>query len=289
MRSAALRDNTTSGGPVTVKNLNAEITMSYYPILQAPSFDGWATLCNFAPNNWERIPSVSRYANLSWSDGKAWQHRVLTKIEPNDLQRFNATELSVFMPEGVSGYLSLTERPLPAQTSELPPTGENKTVYPFWRATLGLTSIAGAETAYQGEIDPFPSPASLLTFGHFLQCHQGVQNLLLFVNLEASPEGREGEIEIRKADAPSELLRSARVTNNAITCISLDGVGLTDDDLPLIVCRQLAGIPLYLSSTEDGLFLSLEHTHPPASTVVHGQRWLAHKHLKQLWFDRASK
>lgn len=284
-----LRGNTTSGGCVTAENLNAEIKMSYYPLLQAPGFEGWTTLCNFSPNNWERVRIARRCANLSWSDGNVWQHRMVTEIEPNEMRRFSASELSSFMPEGVSGYLSLTESPLPMQTSALPSTGETKTVYPFWRATLGLTSKAGSETSYQGEIDPFPAPASLLTFGHFLQCHQGVQNLLLFVNLEASPEGREGEIEIRTADEPNKLLRSARVTNNAITCISLDGVGLTNDDLPLIVCRQLAGIPLYLSSTEDGLFLSLEHTHPPASTVVHGQRWLAHKQLKQLWFGRASK
>jgi hypothetical protein len=263
--------------------------MSYYPILQAPDCDGWTTLCNFAPNNWERVRSVRRYANLSWSDGKAWQHKTLTEIERNELRRFSASELSSFMPEGVSAYLSLTERRLPEQTSTLPPTEESKTAYPFWRATLGLTSKAGTETAYQGEIDPFPAPGSLLTFGHFLQCHQDVQNFLIFVNLEASPEKREGEIEISRADAPRELLRRACVRNNAITCISLDGVGLTDDDLPLVVCRQLSGIPLYLSRTKDGHFMSLEHTHPPASAVVHGQRWLAQKQLKNLWFDRVSK
>jgi hypothetical protein len=213
---------------------------------------------------------------------------VLAEIDPNELRRISASELSGLMAEGVLGYLSLTERPLPAQTSTLPPTAEGKTVYPFWRSTLGLTSKAGAETAYQGEIDPFPEPGSLLTFGHFLQCHQDVQNHLLFVNLETSPKGREGVIEIRRADAPRELLRSARVTNNAITCISLDGIGLTDSDLPLVVCRQLSGIPLYLSKTKDGRFMSLEHTHPPASSVVHGHRWMAHKQLKQLWFERAS-
>jgi hypothetical protein len=263
--------------------------MSYYPILKAPDFEGWITLCNFPPNNWERVRSVRRYANLSWSDGALWHHKTLEEIESNELRRFSSSSLSDFMPEEKTAFLSLTEQALPAQTPILPADEDNKTVYPFWRATLGLRSKAGSETAYQGEIDPFPAPASLLTFGHFLQCQQNVRNLLLFVNLEASPEGREGQIEIRKADAPRELLRSARVSNNAITCISLDGLGLTDDDLPLIVCRQLAGIPLYLSSTEDGRSLSLEHTHPPASTVVHGQRWLAHKQLKQLWFSRASQ
>jgi hypothetical protein len=210
-------------------------------------------------------------------------------IEPDRLQRFSVSELSGFVPEGVAAFLSLTEARLPDKSSTLPPTVESKTAYPVWRATLGLASKAGAETAYQGEIDPFPVPGSLLTFGHFLQCYQDVQNCLLFVNLEVSPAGREGEIEIRKADAPRELLHSARVANNAITCVSLDGIGLTNDDLPLIVCRELSGVPLYLSRTNDGQFLSLEHTHPPASGVVHGQRWVAQKQVKQFWFDRASE
>jgi hypothetical protein len=217
-----------------------------------------------------------------------WQHKTLSEIEPNELRRFSSSEFSTLIPESVTVYLSLTEQRLPRQTSTLPLTEERKTVYPHWRASLGLTSQVGTETSYQGEIDPFPVRGSLLTFGHFLQCKQDVQNYLLFVNIEASPSRREGEIEIRRADAPRQLLRRVRVDNNAITCISLDGVGFTDEDLPLIVCRELSGIPLYLSSTKDGRYMSLEHTHPPASAVVHGQRWLAQKHLKQLWFNRAT-
>jgi hypothetical protein len=263
--------------------------MSYYPILQAPDCEGWVTLCNFAPNNWEHVRNVRRYANLSWTDGKIWRHKKLSEIEPNGLQRFCSSEISGFVPEGVAAFFSLSQVQLPEKSSTLPSTGDSKTTYPFWRATLGLLSKAGSETAYQGEIDPFPPLGSLLTFGHFLQCQHDIQNYLLFVNLETLPNRREGEIEIRKADAPAELLSSSRVTNNAITCIPLDGIGLTDFDLPLIMCRQLSGIPLYLSITKDGRFMSLEHTHPPASAVVHGQRWLAQKHLKQFWFNRASE
>ncbi len=263
--------------------------MSYYPMLQAPDCEGWITLCNFAPNNWEHVRSVRRYVNVSWSDGKDWHHKTLSEIEPNGLQRFCSAELFSVIPENVTAFLSLSEVRFQTKSSVLPPGGNTQTNYPFWRATLGLVSKTGTETAYQGEIDPFPVPGSLLTFGHFLQTNHHIHNYLLFVNLEKSPIGREGEIEIRRADAPDELLGRVRVTNNAITCISLDGVGLADDDLPLIVCRQLSGIPLYFSSTKDGQFMSLEHTHPPASAVVHGQRWLAHKQLKQLWFDRVSK
>jgi len=59
--------------------------------------------------------------------------------------------------------------------------------------------------------------------------------------------------------------------------------------LPLVVCLGMSGIPLYFSQSIDGRYLSLEHTHPPASTVVHGRRWDAQKILKQQWFSKASQ
>jgi len=54
------------------------------------------------------------------------------------------------------------------------------------------------------------------------------------------------------------------------------------------ICRGLAGIPLYFSRTVDGVYLSLEHTHPPGSMVVHGRRWDIQKMLKNFWFKKAA-
>jgi hypothetical protein len=51
----------------------------------------------------------------------------------------------------------------------------------------------------------------------------------------------------------------------------------------------MAFVPLYFSTTKDGQFLSLEHTHPPASLVTHGDRFGAQRHLKKLWFSQLSK
>jgi hypothetical protein len=70
--------------------------------------------------------------------------------------------------------------------------------------------------------------------------------------------------------------------------IALDDLGLNAEDLPLIICRDMAGIPLYFSRKSDGAFMSLEHTHPPASFVVHGSRWEAQKLLKKHWFTKVS-
>ena len=79
------------------------------------------------------------------------------------------------------------------------------------------------------------------------------------------------------------------VKNNDATIIPLDGLEFSSTDLPLIICRDMSAIPLYFSKTSDGTFLSLEHTHPPASYVIHGNRWAAQKILKKIWFSRTGQ
>jgi hypothetical protein len=47
----------------------------------------------------------------------------------------------------------------------------------------------------------------------------------------------------------------------------------------------MAGIPFGFGISKEKKMLSLEHTHPPASFVVHGKRFLVQKEIKQKWFD----
>lgn len=119
------------------------------------------------------------------------------------------------------------------------------------------------------------------------QFRPGVRNYLLFVNLEKSPSSRESTVEIYDA-ATAGLRATFAVRNNAISSIPLDDIGFAASGLPVIICRTMAALPLYFSSTEHGSLLSLEHTHPPASYVIHGRRWDAQKLLKERWFAKVS-
>ena len=159
------------------------------------------------------------------------------------------------------------------------------TTMPNWRATLGLLSPL-ASTCYQGELDPFPAPGSLLTFAPFVQFGSGVENYMLFLNLEKSPQTRTATVEIYDSAVPGRCRGSFEVRNNAVSIVSLDDTGMGPEDLPVIICKGMSGIPLYLSKTTDGSYLSLEHTHPPASYVIHGKRWEAQKILKNDWFAK---
>ena len=261
--------------------------MSFYPILKGPDSKGWTTLFNFPPNNWEFRDSSQKYINVTWIEDSHWRTENIGKLAFNGIRNFYFDDLPKFIPQGVLPLLSLTLSKLPTHSDSLPHLVDTHTVMPVWRATLGL-STAYNSTSYQGEIDPFPVPGSLLTFGPFMQFGHDIQNYFIFLNIEKSPITRVAQVEIY--DAEKTVLKSKFIVrNNDATIISMDGLGFSSADLPLIVCKEMSAIPLYFSKTSDGNFLSLEHTHPPSSYVIHGKRWEAQKILKKIWFSRTQQ
>lgn len=261
--------------------------MSYYPILKAPGCKGWTTLCNFSPNNWETKDEAEKFVNVTWSESDIWRTENIGILARDAMRTIDSEEISRVVPEGVLPLLSLSISKLPARSSSLPLVDAPRTTIPNWRATLGL-STTQASTCYQGEVDPFPSAGSLLTFGPFIQFGEGIENYIILLNVEKSPIARFSQVEIYDAEK-TVLRRSMEIRNNDATIIALDSLGFEPTDLPLIICREMSAIPLYFSKTSDGSFLSLEHTHPPASYVIHGKRWEAQKMLKKIWFSRVAQ
>jgi hypothetical protein len=260
--------------------------MSYYPLLKAPGAQGWTTLCNFSPNNWEAKQRQQQFINVTWASNGHWVSRALGVLAPGAFRTIHAVELADIVPADALALLSLTRTPPPAESAVLPKLDTAQTSVPAWRATLGLATPE-AQTSYQGELDAFPPQGSLLTFGPFLQFGEGIKNHLILLNVENSPASRSAELEIYAA-ATLELKGMFPVGNNAANSVSLDELGFEPGDLPLFICRGMAAIPLYFSSAMEGAYLSLEHTHPPASLVVHGRRWEAQKLLKSRWFAKAT-
>jgi hypothetical protein len=260
--------------------------MSYYPLLSAPGCEGWVGLSNFSPNNWEVRQRQPQFVNVTWASNDVWVTKNLGTLDPGASRRITASDIADFVPAQALALLSLTRTSPPAESSALPKLDIAQTVIPAWRAALGLAT-SETQTSYQGELDPFPSQGSLLTFGPFVQFGAGVKNYLLLLNAENSPLCRAAELEIYDA-AELRLKGKFPVYSNRTNIVALDGLGFEPSDLPLFICRGMAAIPLYFSSAMDGAYLSLEHTHPPASLVVHGRRWEAQKILKNRWFSKVA-
>jgi hypothetical protein len=261
--------------------------MSYYPILSAPYCTGKTILYNFSPNNWEPSYKGKQYVNLTYIQDGSWRSFVLDELNYQAFKAIYHDDVISLIPEGGMPLLSLSRTKLPKNSKQLPAVDCNHTVTPEYRATLGLKSNY-TETSYQGELNPFPSKASLLTFSPFLQFGDGIENYLLLLNLEKTSENREVEIEIYDAYG-KELKKTQNANNNQINAILLDDIGFDDQSLPVVICREMAFIPIYFSSYKQGKMLSLEHSHPPASFVVQGNRFGSQRNLKDYWLSKLSK
>jgi len=261
--------------------------MSYFPILNVPNTFGWTTLSNFPPNNWENKGHFDRWINISFPEGDKWHSRSLGVLKLNATKKINYSDISEGKNPDFFAVLSLTKDPLPNYSNYLPQPDPLRNTTPEWRASVGISSKY-TNVSYQGEIEPFSSSGSLLTFCPFLQNGPNIKNFLLFINIEKSPISRKSKISFY--DAKNITLKGIReIKNNHLNIISLDEFNFNETDLPVIMCNDMAGIPLFFSKTLDGEFLSLEHTHPPASFVIHGKRWEAQKIIKQRWFSRVHK
>ena len=258
--------------------------MPYYPILKVPGFHGWTTLCNYPPNNWETSRTASKFINITWSDNDKWKTNTIDRIEPYSSRTITEEEVSDYVPEDSLPFLSLSTEKPEADSDVLPAIGYKTTAIPAWRATLGLSTKSGS-TSYQGEIVPFPENGTLLSFCPFMQYGSNIENYLVLVNLERSPIQRKSEIEIYNTK-DTRLMGRFEFINNNITTINLDNLGFDEYDLPLIISKDTSAIPLYLTKTTDGKYISFEHTHAPASYVVHGNRWKAQSFIKKSWFEK---
>lgn len=260
--------------------------MSYFPILNAPDCHGWTTLCNFSPNNWEVIDKADKFIHVTWTESGVWRSKKLGNLISDELRTITVGELEGIVPGDALPLLSLSLNELPETSDILPNIDIFRTNLPAWRAALGLSTEISS-VSYQGEIDPFPSMGSLLTFNSFMQFGNEIENYLLIANIEKSPIIRTSQLKIYNSKT-MELKSTVVVKNNNISVVSLDNLGFTQTDLPLIICKEMSAIPLYFSKTKDNSLLSLEHTHPPASFAIHGKRWDVQKTLKNKWFSKDS-
>lgn len=256
--------------------------MAYFPILSAPYCQGETTVYNFSPNNWEVAEKIDQYLYLTFAYEGVWHNLLLNQIGYGNCHVLSRKDLTSNLPDDVTPFISLSKSFLEKTSKELPDTIINKTNFPQYRSSLGLVS-QHAKTSYQGELTPFSSRASLLTFAPFLQFGNNIENYILIVNLEISPKKRIEKLEIYDA-RKKKLCKQLDIYSNHVNIISLDDMGFNIDDLPVIICRGMASVPIYFSVLDKGKSLSLEHTNPPASLVILGNRFGVQNYLKNYWF-----
>lgn len=264
--------------------------MSFYPLFNLNENKGFVKLANFPPNDWEkRVPLGIKNVYAFHTKGQQWQVDDLGIIPENEFRAFTTPDFLTVNGEVIEGtrieelvLLEMRMDILPGQLDELPSSGLPSTHWPEWRATIGFKA-EHSMVSYQGEINPTPPKATLLTFHPFIQ-FEDIRNYFVFVNIEKSPVHRWSEIEIYHSGTGNKV-DSKKVRNNAANIIPLDDYGFSPEDLPVFYCKSMAGIPFGFGKSISTHMLSLEHTHPPGSLTLHGNRMFAQRDIKLGWIN----
>jgi len=251
--------------------------------MKTPDLEGFLDLLYEAPNNWENRIRKTVYMHLIWSEDSYWKTRQIDVMKRGDIFRLNTEDLDASVMRNNLALAYPANSPLPEIVYSLPTEKTWFSEVPAWRNTSGFYN-SFAQVSYQADVEPLPPNASLLTFHPFIQFSE-IENRLIVLNLTNSPELIKSKIQIYNANK-MRLIAEEFVTTNSLTTIYLDKYDFQPTDLPIFYCPKMAGIPFGLGISKDSKMLSMEHTHPPASLVLHGNRRSIQGKIKKNWVNR---
>ena len=258
----------------------------FFPLMKTPNLNGFCDLVYESPNNWEnRIHKpISLY--LLWSNGNRWLSKKISEMNYGDEIRLVTTDID---EKCLATGLALIYPSLESIEPELSTLPSRKVWYseiPAWRNTSGFYNEF-TQVSYQSDIEPLPSKASLLTFHPFIQFGDVINNLLV-LNVTNDPKIQSGKISMFNSFDKS-FIADSLISTNSLTTIPLDVYSFKPTDLPVFYSPEIAGIPFGLGIAKSGKMLSLEHTHPPASLVLHGKRRAIQGKIKKSWIEKLVK
>ena len=251
--------------------------------MKTPDLEGFLDLIYEAPNNWENRIRKTIYMHIIWSENSHWRTRQIAIMNKGDIFRVNSKDLDPIILQNNLALAYPASSPLPEKIALLPTEKTWYSEVPAWRNTSGFYN-SFAQVSYQADVEPLPSRASLMTFHPFIQFSE-IENRLVVLNATNSPEIIESNIQIYNSNK-MELISEEKVKTNSLTTIYLDKYAFLPSDLPIFYCPNMAGIPFGLGISNDSKMLSMEHTHPPASLVLHGDRRAIQGKIKKNWINR---
>ena len=258
----------------------------FFPLMKTPNLNGFCDLVYESPNNWEnRIHKpISLY--LLWSNGNRWVSKKISEMNYGDEIRLVTNDIDEKCLATGLALIYPSLEPIEPELSTLPSRKVWYSEIPAWRNTSGFYNEF-TQVSYQSDIEPLPSKASLLTFHPFIQFGDVINNLLV-LNVTNDPKIQSGKISMFNSFDKS-FIADSLISTNSLTTIPLDIYNFKPTDLPVFYSPEIAGIPFGLGIAKSGKMLSLEHTHPPASLVLHGNRRAIQGKIKKSWIEKLVK
>ena len=105
------------------------------------------------------------------------------------------------------------------------------------------------------------------------------------MNLESKPNSRIGTLSFTTVNNPNLIIKKVKVKSNNYNLIDLNKIDIERDQIMICFSKDISGIPLFLSYSDNNNLISLEHTHPPSSFLINGNRNKFQKDIKKRWLD----
>ena len=258
----------------------------FFPLMKVTGLTGFLDLFFLPPNNWENRFKKPIVLNLIWSSDSHWSCMEIGSLEFGESKRITTTDFPDVFQNNTLAFIYPSIKELPRYFELLPTKAFWHSEIPQWRNTSGFYNNH-AQVSYQSEVFPLPENGTLLSFHPFIQ-YGNVTNKLVFLNLQKKPHKYFEKIYIYDS-LTKKKIGSSEVQSNSVTEIDLDQFMIEPNCLPVIFSKGMAGIPFGLGESKDKCMLSLEHTHPPASFVLFGNRFGVQSQIKKRWFERLNE
>jgi len=262
--------------------------MNFYFMPRIQGIKTTVTLANFASMepHIKDMGLTPQYVHITWADGKTWRHEVIDSIPINGVLTYDSACIPSSIPEDATPFLYMHPTRQEAKTDKQI-TAPHMYSLPSWRGNIKLSSQL-ASTSYQGE---YPGEMLAIQSGSFtsvnpmLQMTEGVVNKMIFVNMCSEPSLDLHSMVIASS-GDGKIHDTQQVRANSCSVIDLGRFPRASNELMVLACGSLAGIPIYWSHAKDYSEMSLEHTHPPVSSVIFGNSIEFQKHMKSHWLAK---
>lgn len=258
----------------------------FFPLMRAGNLDGFLDVLNDSPNNWEKLIKRKAKIHSLRVRNRKWEAEYLFDLGRGEFKTLTSHDFDMSNSGDSLVLIYPSKTLLPKYLDFLPEERFWFSEIPAWRNTSGFANEL-AQVSYQADVEPLPRNASLLTFHPFIQ-YKNIDNYLVVLNVIKEPIIETGPIYMFDSKT-LELRGIEHIQTNSVTTIELDKFGFQPTDLPIFYSPKIAGIPFGLGVKKDKSMLSLEHTHPPASFVLFGDRRKVQGAIKKAWIEKLSK
>ena len=244
---------------------------------------------NFSPNNWEAYRESRKNIFLCRRREQYWENLLVADLRVDESFQLDAFDYMIHDEELAA--VILTRGLLENKTAGLPSTA-SETSYPEFRCKISVR-LDNSISSYQGEMVTFPTgSASSLFFDFMPQVAEQIDRYLVLLNFERSPLIRTGELIVSEVSLHSNEVKfvdNFEVLSNSVTVIPLNSLkAQIAFDSCLMFNSNIGLIPYFVAHSREDEVLSFEHTHPPSSLVVLGNRFGVQKTIKQSWLGSQS-